>query len=204
MKRGDLLIELILAVGLFAVLATTAIATAAGLLGLTRTAREREEAGLYLMEGVEAVKAIRDRDWNNLTETTHGLNWDGSKWVFEGNYDQRDKFRRQVTVKAGLRDGNGNLSGSGTEDPDTKKILITVDWQSGPTRNNQVETEFYLTNWREARLGGSGVATIGSCDDACQNSSYTQGNCRVSCQNGETQVNGFQIYCTNQVCCCGN
>jgi len=208
-KRGDLLIELILAIGLFAVLATTAIATMTGFLGLSRTTEEVEEASLYAQEGLAATRAIRDQSWDNLTDEPHGLSWTGTQWVFSGTSDQRGKFVREVSIKTAQRDSSGNLVDSGgSEDPDTKIVLVEVSWDASPTRHMEISLKSYLTNWREARLGGTGVAELNSCDDACQNSAYSSGNCRMSCQSGESVVSAFNSYCntgiSNQVCCCGN
>ncbi len=208
MKRGDLLIELILAIGLLATMATMAIATMSGLLSLNRTAQENEVASLYAEEGVEAVRAIRDRDWNDLSDGTHGLNWNGTQWEWQGTSDQRDKYARQVEVATARRDSQGNLVASGgTADPNTKMITVRVSWQVGPNRPGQVELKTYLTRWRKAQLGGgNGIANLNNCDDACQNEGFNVGHCRSNCQNSETRVGAFAPYCStsNQNCCCGN
>ncbi len=204
MKRGDLLIELILAIGLLVVMGTTVIASGVGLLKLNQTAKEVETASDYAEEGFEAVKAIRDRGWDNLSNGTFGLEWNGQEWVFSGSADQRDKFSRSVTIETAQRDGQGNLTTSGTSDSETKKIRVEVWWTGNTNETNQIEVEGYLTNWRQAKLGGSGVSSLTSCSDACQNASYGSGSCRNSCQSGEDEVIGFQLYCNNQVCCCGN
>jgi hypothetical protein len=45
--------------------------------------------------------------------------------------------------------------GSGTIDPNTKKITSTVSWNVSPTRNDSIVLSTYLTNWR-ASIGPSG------------------------------------------------
>ncbi len=69
------------------------------------------------------------------------------RWDLVLGQDIIDIFTRQVIFEKVYRDADDNITVFGAEDPDSKKIKVTVSWQE---RGNvhQVELVSYFTNWQ--------------------------------------------------------
>ena len=104
------------------------------------------------VEIIEAVRSVRDEDWNNLASLSLGTRYypviSTNKWVLvsinpgsvNGIYD------RWVVLEKVYRDTDGDISPPGTEDIQTKKITALVEWiDHGQTE--QINLTTYLTNW---------------------------------------------------------
>lgn len=133
MNKGQSLIELLIALGVF-VLGVVTI----GLLIIdagvsSRQAGERTQAVLLAKEGLEAARSIRDDDFANLIDGTHGIAISANTWIFSDSEDITNIFKRRITVS--------------TVDADTKKITSTVVWREPPERPGSTTLITYLTNW---------------------------------------------------------
>ena len=114
---------------------------------------EAKTAALNLAtETIEATRSIRDENWDNLAslslETRYYPVISENKWALtsinpglvNGIYD------RWVILEKVYRDTNDNISASGAEDPQTKKITAFTEWTDrGQTQ--QINLTTYLTNW---------------------------------------------------------
>lgn len=227
-QAGLSVIEIIIAVSLFIIMAAATMSVILGSFSTSRLGLENNRANFLVREGAEAVESIRNRDWGQLSNGTHGLSLSGSLWTFSGSsdVDNSGKYTRTITIEDALRDGSGNLVESGgTTDSNTKKITISVNWDFTPTRNNTVTKILYLSDWQTSTNNvGSGAppvipspspspsptASPTSCTQVCQNLAYLTGTCRknpASCnQNGETRETQGDIFCTGgqsaDTCCC--
>lgn len=138
-KTGSVLLEALLAVALFAVVASTGVSM------LYRSSSTAKEGADYVVaaglvhEGIEAVRSIRDRQFSEITNGTHGLDTASGYYEFSGTSDSLfgGEFTRTITVDDVLRDGSDNIAGSGSVDEDTKKITVNVIWDTlvGKTQN---------------------------------------------------------------------
>lgn len=123
-QRGQTLVELLLALGLFAFIMTAVFALVFG--GLTTGLRTEEQdyATMYAQEGLDAARSIRDTDWNAFAQNgTHGVVNSGSGWSWSGTNNETPygvrKYTREITVEDVYRDGNNNIfTGSGQADFD--------------------------------------------------------------------------------------
>ncbi|MFA6520908.1 MAG: prepilin-type N-terminal cleavage/methylation domain-containing protein [Candidatus Gracilibacteria bacterium] len=138
-NKGFSLIEIILAAGLFALLAT-------GIFGALIYGEEspstfgrRVQAVFLADEGLEAVRNIRDSAYVNLTDGAHGLAVSGGQWAFSGTQDINDIFTRQVQIAA-----------VGTK---RKMVTSTVTWNQNEQRAGSTSLVTYLTNWMAAGHG---------------------------------------------------
>lgn len=229
-RLGQSVIEVIVAVSIFVIIAGSSVVTVLGSFLTTRLAEEETKATLLGEEGLEAIDSIRNQDWSSLVDGTYGLSESGGSWSFSGtsDFDPSGKFERMVTVASVQRDANGNIVGSGGSiDEDTKFITSSVSWNFTAVRLLNVELNSYLTNWGES-IGGipSGSPTPtpsptpiptptatpapNTCESFCQSSGYSSGICRrnaAACsQNGETYQGGGDQFCTGgpsfDTCCC--
>lgn len=223
-QTGLSIIELIVSIAIFAIIAASSISAILGAFSTSRLAKEESRATFFNVEGLEATESIRNQDWANLVNGDHGLSFGGGNWTFSGtsDLDGSGKYTRVVNVSDVERDGNDDIVASGgTIDPDTKKIISTVSWDFTPTRNNQIQKTLYLTNWQKSiGAGSSGVGpptptptptppVIPTCGPFCQGLGYSGGSCRQNTQqcnnNGETPEAGGDANCTtpnSDTCCC--
>jgi Tfp pilus assembly protein PilV len=155
-KLGFGLIETIVAVGIFAIVASTGVIVVLQSFSAHRLSEEETQATLIAQEGIEAIRSIRNQGWSDPFLTTDcssgcGVETSTGSWSFVGSSNTLGKFIRVVTVTSAQRDGNGNLVESGgTVDPDAYFITSEVDWNFTPTRQNQVSVSTYLTNFVKA------------------------------------------------------
>lgn len=133
MDKGFSLLEVLLAVSVFAILVT-------GLVGglifgqeATATAGLRSRAIMLAEEGLEAARNIHDGGFNDLAIGTHGLAISANTWIFSGTSDVKDVFTRQIDI--------ANV------DTKRKTITSTVTWQQTPSRTGSIILTTRLTNW---------------------------------------------------------
>lgn len=117
--------------------------------------RIRLEAISLTEEAMEAVRNFRD----NTTWTSTGIGglatdidyYPASSsvgWNIISGSENINGFTRKIVFNKVYRDANDNISGSGTEDTNTRKVTITVNWidRQGAAQENLIT---YITNWRE-------------------------------------------------------
>ena len=205
-----MVIEVIVAVSVFAIIAASSVVIIISSLGSARLAEEQSQAAFIATEGLESVKSIRNQGWGNLTNGPHGLSIEGGVWSFLGtsDVDPSGKFTRVIEIADVRRDVGGNIIGSGgTVDPETKKVTATVSWDFTPTRQNSVVMNVYLTNWQ---LGKSSSTVPQFCSTFCVGLGYSTGQCRngkSQClANGEIPERSGNHLCVIQAeggtCCC--
>ena len=191
--RGFSLVDVILAVCVFGLIFTALVGVLIFGHQSTALAGERTRATMLADEGLEAVRNIRDENFSNLTEGTHGLAISGNQWTLSGTSDKTDIFTRRLVI-----------SSVGV---DRKQIVATVSWpQLSLQQLGSVELTAYLT-----AAVNPGDVPLSSCSAYCESlpAGYTDGTCRdnsVECTtNGEIYESGGDEYCTGlftDICCC--
>lgn len=91
-------------------------------------------ATLLAEEGIEAIRNIRDEDFSNLVDGTHGLALSGGTWIFSGSSDTTDVFTRTTTIST--------ISAS------EKEISSEVTWNGQNGRTGVITLLTRLTDWR--------------------------------------------------------
>ncbi|MDI6820869.1 MAG: hypothetical protein QMD65_01685 [Patescibacteria group bacterium] len=193
-KRGFALIEALLATSIFALLATAFIGSLIYGEKSTTVAGSRSRALFLAEEGLEAVRNIRDEDFNKLTDGTFGLAITDNSWKLSGSSDLTEIFNRQISISS--------------IDPKIKKVASTVSWQDvNEETPHFISVTTYLSKWKE--IAGSDLPM--SCDVYCMQLpvGYISGICRSSvgaCKaRGEISERGGDKYCTidkDKFCCC--
>jgi Tfp pilus assembly protein PilV len=131
------LVEVLLAVAIFAVLSTGIIGAIIYGQESTAIAGARERAVKIAEEGIEAVRNIRDSGYSNLpADGTYGLTISGGIWILAGSSDTTDIFTRTVTL--------------GTIDSRTRNITVNVTWPQTIQRSGSISVNTYLTDWTSA------------------------------------------------------
>lgn len=114
---------------------------------------KRLQAVALAQEAIEAVRSMRDQDWNSISSLSFDALYypdqsaSPAKWILVSGQQGINGFTRQVVLRRVYRDANDNIVESGgVEDPGTRKVVSTIFWQDRGDFN--VELAAYLTNWR--------------------------------------------------------
>lgn len=113
--------------------------------------KETTQAENIAKETIEAVRNFRDgTDWDTdgLGTLTSGISYypeiNITEWTLTPGEETINGFTRKVIFNNVLRDGSNNIvETGGANDPDTKKVTVTVSW-----KEREVEIITYLTNWK--------------------------------------------------------
>lgn len=142
-KTGQVLVEILLAIGLAAILLPALLT---GLISSRQgkaQQQQRTQATALLTEAVEATRSVREKGW-----TTFAVNGiyhpviSGSTWTLDPDIETISGFTRSVVVSDFLR--NGSL------DPSTKKVDVTVNWNT--PLSSTVSATIYLTRYLDNLL----------------------------------------------------
>jgi prepilin-type N-terminal cleavage/methylation domain-containing protein len=148
-NQGFTLLELILAIALFATIAAGVVVPIIGSHLSDLEDRRTFLANTRLTETWEAVRSIRNRDWSLLQDGDHGLAFQDGQWTLSGSSDLQDEITRVVTFSTPQRDAQGNpVESGGTPDADSKDISIRLSWQPPYSDLRTLEAESLLTNHR--------------------------------------------------------
>lgn len=161
-QAGQSLVELLLGLGLLAVLAPV-------MLGGIITAREgrpqaerRQQAVTWMNETIETVRSIRERGWSTFsTNGTYHPTTDGSTWSLTSGTETVNGVSRSVVVSDVYRNSSGQIvTSGGTLDPSTKRVQIQVSW-SAPFPSS-TETTLYFTRYEDnTTFNQSSAADLG-------------------------------------------
>ncbi len=153
-SKGQSLIEIVIALGIFVIITSGIITLSLGALISERQGGEITQATFFMQQGAEATRSIRDLAYNKLAYysdgLTHGIDNSSGIWEWSGLNNVKDQFTRTIKIEDVTRDISGNI-GAGTNDLETKKITVSSDWSFALGRANQVQSIFYLTNWNRGQ-----------------------------------------------------
>jgi len=150
-KKGQILIELIVAITLAAII----IGVGAHLIDLSlysnKFAKEKLKALYLLQEYQEALENIVKEKWHLLYNLSKGepnhyyLDSSTGKWVIQSGEENINlggiSYQRYFIVEDVFR-LNGDINPSGNNDPSTQKITIKIFWN-----DDSLEIFKYLTRW---------------------------------------------------------
>ncbi len=114
---------------------------------------ELAQATTLMEEGLEVGRIFRDQSWTNLDNsnwpsgTSYYLNWTGSAWATTTTITKVDgKFYRQLNLTSVNRHDTSKdiVVGSGTDDPNTKLLTVTVAWRNSNATTTKTMSA-YLT-----------------------------------------------------------
>ncbi|HEX7456413.1 MAG TPA: hypothetical protein VF303_03025, partial [Candidatus Nanoarchaeia archaeon] len=150
-NRGQMLIELVLAVAI-AVILLTVLTTGiiAAREGFVRSERHLE-ANIMLQKEVEALRSARETGWNSFSSpSTYHTQQSGSSWTVTTGTITEGDYTRGFTVAnvCRLDPDSPPIDCSDSRsfvDPSTKEIAATVSWSFLGTQS--VSSTFYLTRY---------------------------------------------------------
>ena len=136
-QKGAGLIEVLAAVAVFTIGIMTVLHLYSGSYSAATHSTEKNQAILLAREGLEAVRSVRDENFESLSEETGGVELENSKWEIKtySEMDIKDIFTREISIEE--------------TDENTRKITSTVSWEPLRGEPTSVILTEYLTNWRE-------------------------------------------------------
>lgn len=148
---GQSLVEVVVALAIFALLAAAIVTLAAGsFIGLNKGG-EQTQAEAFAEEGIEAVRAIHDRAWNELIYSPAKISAAGNQWGLISTPSELidNKYTRTITFSDVCRNSSNDIADCpGTyTDVHSKRVTVKVEWTAGPSVTNMVQRIAYLTNW---------------------------------------------------------
>ncbi|MEK7585061.1 MAG: hypothetical protein AAB455_00895 [Patescibacteria group bacterium] len=150
-QSGQSVLEILLALAVFAMFAAAMVSLILGSFDATRRGGEELAAATFADEGVEATRAVRDRAWNELTLNQTGATSTTGAWQLtsEGASDSRDEFNRQLNFSNVCRDVLGAIvtCPAGTPDLHSRQLSSVVTWPRPLSGTNEVRRDTLLTNW---------------------------------------------------------
>lgn len=149
-RRAITILEVIIAVAIFSLLVGGVTRLYLGAIKNNLRDSDQFKAEMYLQQGLEAARAIRDYNFSSLVNGTYGLSRTGNYWTFSGSSDINDGFTRTVTVSDVIRDSNCNIAETGIADPNSKKIITTINWSDQNGNPASVFATEYFTNWNSS------------------------------------------------------
>lgn len=167
-KRGQALVELLIALALLSLIfiSITRLVIDINYGDLVNLQRVKAEG--IAQEGIEAIKNIHGRSWqdltNNITFPAHPVIASG-QWQMDSGSENIDIFTRQITTSDVMRNSSGQIvSSGGIDDPSTKKFAVIISWDT--PRVLSIQKEIYLTRyqgnqtWLENSIGDFSLGTL--------------------------------------------
>lgn len=149
-KNGFSLVEVIIAVGIFSILAVGVVLVATNSYTNFYGTGDRQTVAAFAKEGVEAARSIRDNGWQSIEDAVGSASGviknSAGVWQFDASTDTQGSMTRTISISNVQRNEAGDIVASGgVDDPNTKKVTVTV---SGPGIQDYSLTSF-LTNWSQ-------------------------------------------------------
>lgn len=140
--------EILVAISIITVSILAAMSVAQKSISVARQSLHASQASFLLEEGAEVSRILRDNAWTNIssldTASTYYSTFSAPDWSFSTTPNTVGIFTRTVTISNVNRDNTTkDISASGTDDPKTKLITITVSWLESGVSVSKV-LSFYM------------------------------------------------------------
>lgn len=112
----------------------------------------RTQAGFLVTEGVEAMRLLRDDDWDTkiaslIVGQDYYLAWSAGQWQTTTTPVKIDNlFFRTLTISSAFRDATGDLATVGTVDSNARRLTVMVSWLNSAGATSSRALQIYLTN----------------------------------------------------------
>ncbi len=163
-QRGDprcggfSLIEALVALGIFSILAATVLTLALGAFSADLRGEHATRAEALAQEGLEAARSIGRANFSELQTGPHGLSRAGGSWALSGVAETVGSYTRTIAIGAVYRDNGGQgievPAGSvgAVVDPLSRRVTSTASWLSVTGATARVNLVTLLTNWSGTAL----------------------------------------------------
>lgn len=151
-KIGFSIMELILAVGVFAILVGSLTVFSLDAYRASYNSQKRIEAALILQEASNSLLSIKNDNWAEILQSADGqprrLVFANGKYSIQSGAESINDFVISITVTTAQRDGSGLIVIlGGTPDERSRKIDINVAWTDNFNRSQSVNSTLFVNDW---------------------------------------------------------
>jgi hypothetical protein len=200
-NRGQLLIEILLAISVTAIVISLGAQMTFVSLKSNKLTGERDTATALMREELEAIRAASHEDWFNLynlarspTQNYASENMATARWTLAAGSDATTTdlvvFTRYFVVDNVSRDGTGAIEAtynSSNDDPSTQIVTATVSWAGGSVSNVE-----YFSRWRNKACyqtdWAGGAGQTGGTGQVCPTTAYDTASSTVNTAAGSLQL----------------
>ncbi|MFH0890490.1 MAG: hypothetical protein V1856_00470 [Candidatus Liptonbacteria bacterium] len=155
-RRGQLLMELLLAVSALAILGGLAAQMVIVSIRGNRVSNERGVAQGLMNETLEAVRSVAEEKWQNIYNLTKSSQHyypvaSSTRWIVTAGDENVSAngitYTRYLVVNDVSRDASRDIENSynaANDDPSTQKITVSVSWPNADALSNDI----YILRWR--------------------------------------------------------
>ncbi|MEI7578475.1 MAG: hypothetical protein WCJ58_00370 [bacterium] len=179
------LVEILLAIGIFS---TTMLSTAYFAMDARRGMQNTEKritASSELTKFTNLLDIYKFNNWGSFIALTdqgvRGIELTNSAPTVINPPSVINGQTISFQVIHAFRDSSGNLATSGTEDPHTRKVILTASWKDFLEQDHSLEIQKYFNDWNTARWTETTTADF---NDGTFADVHTTSN-----QNGELELN---------------
>ncbi|TSC60881.1 MAG: Uncharacterized protein G01um1014107_214 [Parcubacteria group bacterium Gr01-1014_107] len=150
-SRGLSMVELVVASAILSLFLVALSLSYVAFLRLASVNLNSVKATFLAEEGIEAVRFLKDADWQNIASLNTGLNYHlnftGLSWQIVSNETLIDGFSRSLIFENVFRDSNGKIVESGgTLDQGSRKLSVSVSWLSGGATTTTRSISTYIAD----------------------------------------------------------
>lgn len=155
-SNGFTIVEIIVVVAVIIAAFTAVLGFFAFEAKIAERSRMRLQAISFIEESIEAVRNFRDNstwtDADGIGPLAIGVDYHPASssdgWDIDPGNEIINEFTRAIVFNEVSRDANDDISDSGTNDPNTRKVTVTIAWtdRQGSATESLIT---YITNWRE-------------------------------------------------------
>jgi hypothetical protein len=149
---GFSLTEILLSMGLFAMLSTSVIFFSLDSIRINKNTSLKITSSLYFQEYYNAIMSDKNSSWASIVLNTNAgdkkLVYQGEKYVIADGKDNTNGLNIYFNVLEAYRDGTGKLvETGGTVDPHTRIIALKSDWIDIYGKTQNYTSEIYVNDW---------------------------------------------------------
>ncbi len=150
-RGGFSIVEIIVASAIIITVVTAAVGAWVLYLNTSTASARMSQAAMLIEEGSEVLRLFRDQSWSRSIAllnlgTDYQLSWANNKFNISTNQTiLQNQFVRTFTLSAVSRNASDDIVVSGTDDPNTRKVLFSV-FLVGATSTPIMQTEMLIHN----------------------------------------------------------
>jgi len=197
-KKAQSLVEILVAISVGVIL----IGSSTVLIGVSlksyNSIRQHLQASFLIRQESEAIQSLAQNNWHSIynlnKQSDYQINLSGNKWEISPGQETSEvndvSYKRYFQVYNVNRDGNGNIVEIGTDDPNTQKVIIFLDYGSNYAHSSTItfylirsfnNQTFHQTDWSEGDGQVGPIPNPGSLFDSASNIDFsTEGQITIA------------------------
>jgi type II secretory pathway pseudopilin PulG len=146
-RKGESILEFLIVIGLVAIMLPALLTGLYSSRNGKAQQYQRIQAVALLKEAQDAVKNARNNNWTNIsTDGTYHPIADSGAWTLSPSSASINGFTESVVISSVYRDSDNKIvTTGGTLDPSSKKVVISINWET--PQSSSVQSTLYFTRY---------------------------------------------------------